>query len=266
MSSDRPTAADRPEPTVLAQLSDLHLDGGPRASERARAVVSYLLGLPGTLDGVLVTGDIADHGTDDEYRQAAKLLAPLADRYPLLLCPGNHDAREPFRRILLGGHEPGGAAVNQVRDLAGTRVVLCDSSIPGRAEGRLEAQTLEWLDATLAAAPHLPALVALHHPPVDLGLPYIDRIALREADRLAAVLGRHPQVTAVLCGHAHTAAATTFAGLPLVCAPGVASTALMPWEQEPGRSWKTEDADPALTFHLLREGRLTSHQRTVPVG
>ncbi|AKA06967.1 metallophosphoesterase [Streptomyces noursei ZPM] len=256
-------SSDRPAPTVLAHLSDLHLDGGPRATERTRAVVAHLLDLPGTFDGVLVTGDLADHGTDDEYRLAAELLKPLADRHPLLVCPGNHDAREPFRRLLLGGGEPGDAPVNQVRDLAGTRVVLCDSSIPGRAEGRLAPETLAWLDATLAAAPRLPALVALHHPPVDLGLPYIDRIGLREAEGLAAVLDRHPQVIAVLCGHAHTSAATTFAGRPLLCAPGVASTALVPWEQQPGQSWKTEDADPALTFHLLHEGRLTSHHRTV---
>ncbi|MET0492684.1 MAG: hypothetical protein ABW000_06080 [Actinoplanes sp.] len=38
--------------------------------------------------------------------------------------------------------------------------------------------------------------------------------------RLAALIAAHPQVAAVLTGHAHTAAASTFAERPLLVAPG----------------------------------------------
>ncbi|MGW1812896.1 metallophosphoesterase [Streptomyces sp. NPDC002125] len=249
--------------TVLAHLSDLHLDGTEETAGRTRRAVSHLTGLPGTVDAVLITGDIADRGTAEEYRQARRLLAPLYERHPVLLCPGNHDSRAEYREVLLG--ERGTAPVNEVRAVGpdGIRVLMCDSSVPGRPEGMLAQETLDWLDATLASAPAAPALVAFHHPPAALGLPYIDRIGLRGPDGLAAVLGRHPQVAAVLCGHAHTAAATTFAGLPLLCAPGIASTALMPWEQGPDTSWKTHAAPPALTFHHYEGGRLTSHVRVV---
>ena len=48
---------------VLAHLSDLHLDGGPRAAERAERVLSFLDGLREPVDAVLVTGDLTDHGT-----------------------------------------------------------------------------------------------------------------------------------------------------------------------------------------------------------
>jgi 3',5'-cyclic AMP phosphodiesterase CpdA len=247
--------------TVLAHLSDLHLDGTPDSAERTRRAVSHLTGLPGTVDAVLITGDIVDRGTVAEYRQAREVLAPLYERYQVLLCPGNHDSRAEYREVLLGGG--GTAPVNEVRDIAGVRVLMCDSSIPGRPEGLLEPETLSWLDATLAAAPGRPAFVAFHHPPVALGLPYIDRIALREPDALAKVLGRHAHVVAVLCGHAHTAAVTSFAGRPVLCAPGIISAALMPWEQGPDDSWKTHSAPPSLTFHLYEEGRLTSHVRAV---
>jgi 3',5'-cyclic AMP phosphodiesterase CpdA len=247
--------------TVLAHLSDLHLDGTPESAERTRRAVSHLVGLPGTVDAVLITGDIADRGTAAEYRQAREILAPLYDRYQVLLCPGNHDSRAEYRQVLLGGG--GTAPVNEVRDIAGVRVLMCDSSIPGRSEGLLEPATLNWLDDALSAAPGRPAFVAFHHPPVALGLPYIDRIALREPDGLANVLRRHAQVVAVLCGHAHTAAVTSFAGHPVLCAPGIISTALLPWEQGPDVSWKTHGAPPSLTYHLYEEGRLTTHVRTV---
>ncbi|WP_338898159.1 phosphodiesterase [Streptomyces sp. TG1A-60] len=247
--------------TVLAHLSDLHLDGTEESAERTRRAVSHLTGLPGTVDAVLVTGDVADRGTVAEYRQAVELLAPLYERHEVLLCPGNHDARAQYREVLLGGG--GTAPVNEVRDVAGVRVLMCDSSVPGRSEGLLEPVTLDWLDDALAAAPDRPAFVAFHHPPAPLGLPYIDRIGLRGPDALAEVLRRHTHVAAVLCGHAHTAATTSFAGRPLLCAPSIASTALMPWEQGPGASWKTHGGPVGLTFHLYEEGRLTSHVRMV---
>ncbi|KUN99364.1 phosphodiesterase [Streptomyces caeruleatus] len=249
--------------TVLAHLSDLHLDGTARSAERTRRAVARLTALPGAVDAVLITGDIVDRGTVAEYRQAREVLAPLYERHEVLLCPGNHDSRPEYREVLLGGGGTATAPVNEARDVVGVRVLMCDSSIPGRPEGLLEPETLDWLDRTLAAAPDRPAFVALHHPPATLGLPYIDRIALREPDALARILDRHPQVVAVLCGHAHTPATTSFAGRPLLCAPGIISTALLPWEQGPDSSWKTYEAPPALTFHVYEEGRLTSHVRVV---
>ncbi|MCW2942776.1 MAG: metallophosphoesterase [Actinomycetia bacterium] len=53
---------------VFAQVSDIHIgqdreDGGAGAAERARRVMAYLNELPGPIDAVLVTGDLADHGS-----------------------------------------------------------------------------------------------------------------------------------------------------------------------------------------------------------
>jgi len=49
---------------LLAHLSDLHLDGGERAAARAKRVLAFLDGLACPVDAVLLTGDIADHGTE----------------------------------------------------------------------------------------------------------------------------------------------------------------------------------------------------------
>ena len=84
---------------VFAQVSDIHIDSGARSVERTRLVMEYLDALPGDLDAVLVTGDIADHGLDAEYESVREL---TKSRHPVLICPGNHDDREAFRRSLLG--------------------------------------------------------------------------------------------------------------------------------------------------------------------
>ena len=230
---------------LLAQISDLHLDGGERATRRAARVMDYLRALPRPVDAVLVTGDIADHGAEAEYEEAARLLAAP---FPVLTCPGNHDARPAYRKALLG--EPAGAdAVNRVHHIAGTALLMCDSTVPGRDEGRLDDATLAWIDATLTGLPRdTRALIAFHQPPVAVHHPLPDSAMLEQPEGLAALLEAHPRVVAVLTGHAHTAASSTFAGRPLVVAPAVTWTLRMPWE---GDAPADRDQPPGIAFHVL---------------
>ncbi|MEU9376191.1 metallophosphoesterase [Streptomyces sp. NPDC048255] len=253
---------------VIAHLSDVHLDGDRRAADRTRAVMDYLESLPYDLDAVLVSGDIADHGTAAEYELARKL---LVSRHPLVICPGNHDERAAFRQVLLGEEAaPAGVAsaapVDQVLRGEGFVLAVCDSSVPGEDHGLLADSTLAWLEDVLAGTPRdTPVLVGFHHPPVPLHTPYVDEIRQFGEERLAELAGRHPHLTAFLCGHAHTAAATTFAGRPLLVAPGVVSTLRLPWEPQEGPEHHVHlDEPPAVAFHVLGEGgRLTTHYRVV---
>ncbi|MDT8915370.1 metallophosphoesterase [Amycolatopsis sp. PS_44_ISF1] len=250
---------------VFAHLSDLHLDGGERADARAAAVLDYLGNLARPVEAVLVTGDLADHGAPEEYRRAAELLEHPS---PVLVCPGNHDARAPFREILLG-QPPGDEPVNVATDVGGVLVALCDSTIPGRDAGYLADETLVWLDEVLTAHEG-PSLVAFHHPPVAVGIPLVDAIRQTGQDRLAEVVTRHLGIAALLCGHVHTGAGTTFAGVPVRIAPGVVSGSLLPVEPGADRGWDEggpldHEGPPSLLLHVLHDdGRLTSHQRVVP--
>ena len=247
---------------VIAHLSDIHIGATAESAGRADSVMRYLDSLPYDLDVVLVTGDIADHGLAEEYEVAAKL---LTSRHPVLVGPGNHDVRAEFRRVLLGESQPSSRPVNQV--YRGTHAVfaMCDSSIPGENPGHLDDETITWLEGVLAGT-DLPVFVAFHHPPTPLNCPPVDGIRLHRPERLEELLAAHPNVPAVLVGHAHMGAATTFAGRPLLVAPGVVSTALLPWEG--GTSFETcvdYDLPPSIAFHVLDdEGRMTTYYRVIP--
>ncbi|UNO38809.1 metallophosphoesterase [Streptomyces sp. MST-110588] len=255
---------------VIAHLSDTHLDNTPRSTERARAVMAYLEALPYDLDAVLVTGDIADHGRPAEYELSRRV---LASRHPVFLCPGNHDVRTAFRKVLLDGGSTEaegreGEPVNRIHRTRKAVFLLCDSTIPGQDDGRLDDGTLGWLASALRETRDegLPVFVAFHHPPVDLHTPPIDAIRQSGEHRLAGLVADAPHVVAFLCGHAHTAAATTFAGRPLLVAPGVVSTVRLPWEYGAAEEeFVDHRLPPALAFHVLGDdGRLTTHYRTVP--
>ncbi|MBP2704632.1 metallophosphoesterase [Microbispora sp. RL4-1S] len=241
---------------MLAHVSDIHIDGGERSRDRAARAIGYARSL--RPDAIVLTGDIADNGAVEEYEIVRDLLDD--GDVPLVLCPGNHDDRGNLRKVLLG--LDGDFPVNQALNLETVTIALCDSSVPGRPEGRLDEDTLSWLDGVLTATPGVPALVGMHHPAVDLGIPYVDEIKLVDAEGLREVVSRHSHVAAVLAGHAHTAAATTFAGLPLLIAPGVVSTVLLPAETTRPKPVDL-DMPPAIAVHLLDEGRITTHYRPV---
>jgi 3',5'-cyclic AMP phosphodiesterase CpdA len=245
-------------PIVIAHVSDIHIDAEPRSAERARRVFDYLDGLPADLDLVVLTGDIADHGEPAEYETVR---AATATRHPLLVCPGNHDDREAFRGTLLGV-VPSTEPIDQIHRTDRFVFALCDSSIPRQDDGFLADTTLEWLAAELDATPDdVPVLIGFHHPPVELHMPFVDGIRQFGEERLAKTVAGRPNVVALLAGHAHTAAATRFAGLPLLVAPGVVSTVPLPWE---GRQSVYLDQPPALAFHVIDDQhRITTHYRSV---
>ncbi|MFJ8085481.1 metallophosphoesterase [Streptomyces sp. NPDC096205] len=249
---------------VIAHLSDTHIDSEPRSIERTRAVVRYLEDLPYDLDAVLVTGDITDHGLPTEYEQARRL---FSSRHPVMLCPGNHDRRDTFRTHLLE-QAASTTPVNQVHRGDGVVIAMCDSSVPGKDEGFVSDETLTWLEDVLAETPEsTPVLVGFHHPPARLHVPFIDGIRQFGAGRLHALADRHANLAAFLCGHAHTAAVTAFAGRPVLVAPGVVSTLRLPWEHRAHAQDHVHlDHPPALAFHIIDEtGQLTTHFRHVRV-
>ncbi|MGZ5369792.1 MAG: metallophosphoesterase, partial [Aeromicrobium sp.] len=69
--------------------------------QRLRAIVDHLLDALVPLDAVLLTGDLTDHGTTDEYDRLVAQLARLP--CPWFALPGNHDRRPEFDDALLAG-------------------------------------------------------------------------------------------------------------------------------------------------------------------
>jgi 3',5'-cyclic-AMP phosphodiesterase len=188
---------------IIAQLSDPHLRVGPNDQGSAAALenaVTAVLALDPQPQAVVVTGDLADGARAAEYDRFAELVAPLA--MPVHVLPGNHDELD----------WPGPHAV----DCDGTKVVLCDTTIPGRDDGHLD---LDWLAAELGEP--TPTIVAMHHPPLLTGIGGLDEIGLPASERaaLAQLLHGTPHVLRVVAGHVHRSASATLGGrLVTTCA------------------------------------------------
>ena len=215
--------------TVIAHLSDPHIDLSDVLLDRFRSVVDRLP----VIDALVVTGDIADHGLDTEYRA---FLGELP-QHPRVVVPGNHDERAMFERAL--------GSRNSLLDLDGVRIVGLDSSVAGEDHGLLDPETLDFArDAIATASGNV--VLAMHHHSVPVGHPLIDATALQNSSDLAALLTT--RVIALLTGHVHTAVSASFAGVPAIGAPGIASTLRL---ELPARIATTQPPVPGFVVHTI---------------
>ncbi|HEX3689782.1 MAG TPA: phosphodiesterase [Solirubrobacteraceae bacterium] len=251
-----------PAPFLVAQISDPHI-GGDWGSARPSAdpvtcftrALDAVLSMPDRPDVLLITGDLVEHGTDEEYEVVHRLLA--AAPVPVHVLPGNHDLREQMRAAF---GLPGDAAapIQYSADLGPMRLVTLDTIIPGRAGGELDAARLTWLDAELALAPDQPTLLAMHHPPARTGIAPWDAIGL-DGGSLAAVeeiVERHPQVQRIVAGHIHQPLISTLAGRAVLTIPSTYVQARVDFTSS---EIELGGGVPGFGIHALVDGRLASY-------
>ena len=264
------------KPVLIAQISDLHIKppgalaygrvDTAKALERCVAALNAFRPAP---DLVVISGDLVDTPTAEEYDYLKRLLAPLG--IPFAGIPGNHDSRPlmraafpaaPYARVT--------GPLDQRIEVQGLDLLLLDSSVPGKPHGNLEPSTLEWLDEMLAASPDRPALLFLHHPPFKGGIWHMDRQDLLNADQLASIIRHHPRAQLVACGHVHRTMLTAFAGIPATICPAPNHAVALDLAQLLVPSFKVEP--PAFHIHAWFPGEgpgqtlghLVTHQ--VPIG
>ena len=249
-------------PFLLAQLSDPHIGAewfDDQSVPRFAAAVESVRAIRPRPEAVLVSGDLADHASDEEYEQLRELIAPL--QAPLYVLPGNHDDRRALHRHF-GVPGGDGEPVCYSVDLGSLRLVVLDTTRPGEPSGALEGDQLDWLDAELAAGPGQLTLIAMHHPPLVIGVPAWDEIGLAAADRLALgdVLERHHQVRRVVCGHFHSTITGELAGRGVLVVPSTYVQTRLDFNV---RELELTSELPGFAMHAVVDDELVSHVKAV---
>jgi Icc protein len=229
----------------LLQLSDPHLLADPAGSLRGRRPAALLRhGLRQALaqlkadgafpDRLLISGDLCHDESWGGYRRLGEILrselpeplpapTPGGIATPILLA-GNHD-HPKLLRAALSQQARIGPGLWPLEPAPGWSLLALDSHCAGREGGRLDSAQWAWLEQALtSSAASEPMLVALHHPPLAIGDPGFDAIALEEGERLMALLAAAPQVRGVVFGHVHQHWQGCLPGRPEVPLLGCPST------------------------------------------
>lgn len=221
---------------LIAQITDLHVTRAGellagRVDTRAalNKCVARLARLEPRPDLLLITGDLTETATDEEYAYLKAALAPLG--LPYYVVPGNHDDRATMRRAFPGmaAAEAGAAdapfCVAMAQPDWPLRLIGLDSIVPRRSEGALCAQRLAWLAAQLDQADAArPALIFMHHPPFRTGIAPMDACGLLQGldEFRALITAKAGRIAGILCGHVHRVIHAAIGGVPVLLAPSSA--------------------------------------------
>ncbi|MGD2075614.1 MAG: 3',5'-cyclic-AMP phosphodiesterase [Gammaproteobacteria bacterium] len=190
-------------PLRIAQITDTHLYADPagrllglNTRRCLEAVIELALQGP-RIDLVVASGDLSHDGTPEAYRRLRRCFARAG--VPVYCLPGNHDDPATLHQQL---NQDDFHSIPELR-CGGWQLVFLDSTLAGSEGGHLAAAELTRLDRTLGERSEAPALVWLHHQPVDIGSRWMDTMKVDNPAPFFEILDRHPQVRAVIWGHVH---------------------------------------------------------------
>ncbi|HUT53284.1 MAG TPA: metallophosphoesterase [bacterium] len=205
-------------------LSDLHLHRGAGDNAEAKKVLDFVHAKYPD-DHVIVTGDVTDDGSAEQYENAMELLARF-NRGPrrIFICPGNHDfgavgnfyseeRAERFDELLAGPLQQGGTfkgynlpVVNVVKDGDDSAMIIAlDSNLETDhpfdfACGEVGEGQLKGLDRILSTptVPEMKKILILHHHPFIVNNPFME---LFDARALMRVI--FDRIDVLMFGHKH---------------------------------------------------------------
>lgn len=198
-------------PVRFAILSDAHLVPAGRqpllgidSRHKFRAAVECLRSLRPPPAFVIHLGDLVDDGTAEAYAEFASIASRIEQRqFPLL---GNHDVPELLDAAVPVPEpaEPPGAPRGYYGFTWGpVHLAALNSRVAVEGGGHVDATQLDWLEADLEEHQNTRTIVLLHHPPVAIGIDWLDAVALDNGPELVALLTRAGNVAAVFAGHVH---------------------------------------------------------------
>jgi len=215
-----------------ALFSDPHIAADPETIARdnkmaanLREVVAQMRALSSVPAGLIVNGDCAqDHGLAGDYTTFIGLLQPALDiGVPIHLTLGNHDAREVFWETLKDTRPAtppvAGKHVSVVEGKRANWFLLDSLEVTKQTPGSLGDEQRAWLAKALDAHPGKPALVMVHHNPMNPE--ETKRTGLLDTPELLEVLMPRRQVKAVFYGHTHTWRQSQKDGLHFINLPAI---------------------------------------------
>ncbi len=248
---------------IIAQLSDPHISQPDtefealyKTADKLNSAINTINRLKYKPTAVVISGDLINCGQKEEYEQLKPLLSALD--MPCYLGIGNHDCRETFRECFSHfDYVPKAGFIQYAIDQNDLRMVMLDTNIPGKPQGLLCTDRLDWLDQTLSEKPETPTILFMHHPPFMTGITAMDQMGLLEAENFGKVVQKHDQVIRIFCGHLHRSIQSDFLGKIAQVCPSTSHRVMLALEGD--ETLATTSEPPELLLHVWEKNKLVTH-------
>lgn len=211
-------------PIRIVLISDIHISeaGQPiwntdtlKHFDNALTSIQKIEGI----DAIIVSGDIADKGTQWAYNYVRESLDNL--KMPIFLVPGNHDNLEIFTQEMSSCY----CHVTPSLEIREWKFIFLNTVLPDSKDsktnmgrGYLSYEQLNSLDIELDTTKNV--CIVMHHPPIEPE-GWLNRKILENRSELENIINKHKTVKLILYGHTHSHSLKCQNGIIYICAPSI---------------------------------------------
>ncbi len=148
-------------------------------------------------DAILVTGDLVHDPVPTAYERLSIILRKI--QAPVFCLPGNHDVPDLMHKILAKDNIKTSNSIITAHWL----ILMLDTFLSNTHAGHLDVEELDMLDQRLNQYKNKHVLICLHHPPVPIGSPWMDKMSLDNPAEFFTVIDKYSHVRGIIWGHIH---------------------------------------------------------------
>lgn len=148
-------------------------------------------------DLILATGDLVHDPEPEAYETLRRILQEAG--IPVFCLPGNHD--QPS--LMIEKLNNGLISTSRYVQCGDWEFILLDSVRAGAEGGYLAQAELAFLRSRLQQSTAGNFMVCLHHQPLAIGSPWMDKMKVSNGDDFLALVDEFPAIRCILWGHIH---------------------------------------------------------------
>lgn len=191
------------ESIKIAQLTDIHL---MKTQELLLYDVNTFNAFKQVLnninkneyDYIIASGDLSEDGTIESYQY----LKETFDQFdiPIYCIPGNHDNRERLIEVLSPSKH---VHFDKKLHFLNWEILFLDTKHKNEIHGFINEEELKFLKNALMSSNADNIAIVMHHHPIPVNTPIIDRYSLMNNEIFLDCITAYPQVKLVIFGHVH---------------------------------------------------------------
>lgn len=249
--------------TSILHISDLHLSESPILNSiptfnNLNILLSEIIDRKFEIDLCLITGDISHDANPDNYKKLKKLLNSCP--WPIKILSGNHDDFIIGNQLLGDNYWPKDDIWKY--DVDDTVVIGINSSVKDYNHGEISSKVINKLTEFAKSIPQEKEwLIALHHPPVNIGHWWMDAQGLIKGREDLLLIADKYKAKAILCGHVHISSTVYRKGTPIIIAPSVSHDVI--YDDALNRPLRLRISSPKGLLHYITVDNLTTINLTI---
>lgn len=181
------------------QKDDFHLFGLDPYLRLQLAIKSINKNFKDT-EFIVITGDLTESGDTKAYRKLKRIVKK--SKIEVILLMGNHDNRNNFVKVFKN-YPVIENYIQNTKIYNEKAFIFLDTKIENSPSGDMSDEQFLWFEKELLKVQDKDTYIFMHHPPMNVGIPIMDKMKFNSSKRLKLLLKKYTNIKYLFFGHLH---------------------------------------------------------------